>query len=118
MASGTVNTGTKLVKLWTNPSPNNSFGAQTINIDLSAYDWFAVRVKFSTSTPYDLPLAIFTVDDIGKSIRSVTGDTNRVGSRACRYYTANKIMTFNGAFYNSSPNNDICIPLEIYGIKL
>ncbi len=118
MAGGTISTGTKIVSLWTNSSPDNSFGAQTIDIDLSAYDWFAIRVRFSTSTPYDLPLAIFTVDDNGKSIRSVTGDTNRVGARAFRYYTANKIMTFNGAYYNSSPNNNSCIPFEIYGIKL
>ena len=33
------------VPLWSNSSPTSSFTAQTISIDLSAYDWFAIEAR-------------------------------------------------------------------------
>ena len=107
-----------LTLLWDNPSPDNSFAAQTINIDLSGYDWFAVRAKFSNASPSNLPLAIFTVDEDGKRIQSVAGDTSRVGSRYFQYSTTDMTMTFQVAYYNGSTNNSSCVPLEIYGVNL
>ena len=104
--------------LWSNPSPTSSFAAQTININLNAYGWFAVRVKFSTSTPRDLPLFIFPVDETGKTIFSVAGDTNRVGSRSITYDMANMTLAISGGYYNGSANNNSVIPLEIYGVNL
>lgn len=106
------------VPLWSNPSPTSSFAAQTISIDLSAYSWFAVRAIFSISSPSNLPLAIFTVDEDGKRIQSVAGDTSRVGARYFQYSTTNKTMTFNAGYYNGSTNNSSCVPLEIYGVNL
>lgn len=104
--------------IWSNPSPTSSFAAQTISIDLSAYSWFAVRAIFSISSPSNLPLAIFTVDEDGKRIQSVAGDTSRVGARYFKYSTTNKTMTFNAGYYNGSTNNSSCVPLEIYGVNL
>ena len=107
-----------LTLLWDNPSPDNSFAAQTISIDLSAYDWFAVRAKHSNSTPRDLPLFIFSVDETGKYLFSVAGDTNRVGSRSITYDLANMTLAISGGYYNGAANNSSVIPLEIYGVKL
>lgn len=104
--------------LWSNPSPTSSFAAQTINVNLNAYSWFAVRAKFSNSTPRDLPLFIFSVDETGKYLFSVAGDTNRVGSRSITYNLANMTLAISGGYYNGSANNNSVIPLEIYGVSL
>ena len=107
-----------LTLLWDNPSPENSFAAQTISIDLSAYDWFAVRAKFSIATPQDMPLYIFSVDENTKRVFVVAADANRVGARSITYDMENMTLDISGATYNGSANNNSCIPLEIYGVNL
>lgn len=107
-----------LTLLWDNPRPDNSFAAQTINIDLSAYDWFAVRAKFSLATPQDLPLYIFSVDETAKRIFSAAGDNNRIGVRTFTYNMENMTLAISYATYNGSTNNSSVIPLEIYGVSL
>lgn len=106
-----------LTLLWDNPNPENSFAAQTINIDLSAYDWFAVRAKFSLVTPQDLPLYIFSVDETAKRIFSAS-DNNRIGVRIFTYDMENMTLAISGATYNGAANNSSVIPLEIYGVNL
>ena len=116
--SGSYGDSSLLHLAWENPSPGNSFAAQTIDVDLTDYDWFAVRAKFSLATPQDLPLFIFSVDETGKYLFSVAGDTNRVGSRSITYNLANMTLAISDGYYNGSANNNSVIPLEIYGVKL
>lgn len=104
--------------LWSNPSPTSSFAAQTINLNLNAYSWFAVRAKFSNATPQDLPLSIFPVDETAKRIFSAAGDNNRIGVRNVTYNIANMTLAISGATYNGAANNNSVIPLEIYGVSL
>ena len=37
----------KPILLWTNPSPSSSFSAQTLNIDLTGYDYLIFEIKGS-----------------------------------------------------------------------
>lgn len=118
MATGKVNTGTKLVPLWTNPSSTSSFAAQSVSVDLSPYEWFAIEYRFSATSLSIMPLAMFEVDE-NAHLLSVAGDTsNRTGGRGCIYSIANQAITFTGANYNGSATNNSTIPVAIYGIKL
>lgn len=118
MASGTVNTGTKLVLLWTNSSPTSSFAAQDVSVDLSPYDWFAIEYRYSSTSTLIVPLAMFEVDE-NRHILSVANNTsNRTGGRIFTYSISNKEISFEGGNYNGSAANTSTIPVAIYGIKL
>ena len=117
-AGGRGGNSSILTLLWSNPSPTSSFAAQTININLNAYSWFAVRVRFSSTTPREMPLFFFPVDEIGKYIYTVAGDTNRVGTRSITYDMENMALAISGGYYNGAANNSSVIPLEIYGVSL
>lgn len=118
MASGTVNTGTKLVLLWTNSSPTSSFAAQDVSVDLSPYDWYVIETKWSSSSGLVLPLTMFEVDETRHMVWMGNNSTNRTGGRAFTYSIANQAITFEGGYYNASASNAYAIPLNIYGVKL
>lgn len=118
MASGITRTGTKLVELWTNSAPTSSFAAQSVSVDLSPYEWFAIEYRYSATSLSFMPLAIFEVDE-NAHLLSVANDTsNRTGGRGFTYSIANQAITFGGASYNGSSTNNSTIPIAIYGIKL
>ena len=118
MASGIVKTGTKLVPLWTNSSPTSSFAAQSVSVDLSPYDWFAIEYRYSATSLSFMPLAMFEVDE-NPHLLSVANDTsNRTGGRGFTYSIANQAIAFGGASYNGSATNNSTVPIAIYGIKL
>lgn len=118
MATGKVNTGTKLVPLWTNPSSTSTFPAQNVSVDLSPYDWFAIEYRYSSTSLSFMPLAMFEVDE-NPHLLSVANDTsNRTGGRGLTYSIANQAITFGGGNYNGSASNTSTVPVAIYGIKL
>lgn len=65
-----------------------------------------------------MPLFFFPVDEIGKYIYTVAGDTNRVGTRSITYDMANMTLAISGGYYNGSASNASVIPIAIYGVKL
>lgn len=104
--------------LWTNPNPTSSFAAQTISIDLNAYDWFAIEARWSTSSDLVIPLCIYNVDE-SRHIISLSNDaSNRTGGRQFTYSASNRAISFEGGYYNGSSSNASVIPIAIYGIKL
>lgn len=118
MATGKVNTGTKLVPLWTNPSPTSSFAAQDVSVDLSPYEWFAIEYRYLSTSTLIVPLAMFEVDE-NRHILSVANNTsNRTGGRIFTYSISNKEISFEGCYYNGSALNAYVIPLAVYGVKL
>ena len=118
MASGKVNTGTKLVPLWTNSNPTSTFPAQNVSVDLSPYEWFAIEYRYSATSNPILPLAMFEVDE-NRHLLSVANNTsNRTGGRIFAYSASNQAIAFEGGNYNGSAANTSTIPVAIYGIKL
>ena len=118
MATGKVNTGTKLVPLWTNPSPTSSFAAQDVSVDLSPYDWFVVETRWSTTSDLVLPLEMFEVDENRHMVWMGNNSSNRTGGRVFTYSVANQEISFEGGYYNGSASNAYVIPLAVYGVKL
>ena len=118
MATGTVNTGTKLVPLWTNSSPTSSFAAQNVSVDLSPYGWFVVETRWSTTSDLVLPLEMFEVDENRHMVWMGNNSSNRTGGRVFTYSISNKEVSFEGGNYNGSAANTSTIPVAIYGIKL
>lgn len=121
LPSGTVASDigamSKWTLLWTNASPTSGFAAQTISIDLSAYDFVMVVYQHWTSS------------DVNNSAFCRVGQCGRLLSHdytlAYRdYHPETTGIYFNiglmVATYNSSnvnQNASAVIPLQIYGIK-
>ena len=107
----------KWTLLWTNASPTSAFAAQTISIDLSAYDFVMVVYQHWTSS------------DVNNSAFCRVGQYGRLLSHdytlAYRdYHPETTGIYFNVglvvATYNNSnvtQNTSGVIPLQIYGIK-
>ena len=104
--------------VWENPNPTSSFAAQTIDVDLTDYDWFAIETRWSTSSDLVIPLCIYKVDE-SRHIISLSNDaSNRTGGRQFTYSISNQSISFEGGYYNGSSSNVNVIPIAIYGIKL
>lgn len=118
-----VDGGARVFKIWTNPNPNSSFTAQTISIDISAYD--AVEVVFRASTSSEtrvvgiahkdgndynvLNFSFVTTSGVMTiERRAITATANGVA------FSANTHKALNAT--TSSTNNTYLIPYEIYGV--
>lgn len=106
----------KWEKVWVNASPTSSFAAQTVSVDLSAYDLVAVYACESDSATGRCNMFIVQVGDSG-NIEFI------INARQCRRFdVASTGVTFGGG--NSGPYNGAvsssdtsAIPRAIYGIK-
>ena len=109
--------GIQMKKLWENASPTSSFGAQTINLDLSEYDEIEVLAKWGKASA--------KASIVDKAIRGGFGVLFRIENTSVyREFEFNDTgVIFNAGNYKSSAtnssvvNNDYVIPVVIYGIK-
>lgn len=108
--------GKSLTSLWGNPSPSSNFIAQSIGVDLSDYDYFAVALRFSTGTNDNPPLQAFAVDEVRKELPIQGTQSNKNGGRHVTYSIANKTLTFDAAYYDGQSNNSYAIPIAVYGV--
>lgn len=118
-SGGSGGSGFQFDLLWTNPSPDESFGAKTISgIDLSSYDMVAVEIRFSQADKYQMSLQLFFWSHPASRMQlSLVNNNNRCGTRAMTYNNEEKTITFAKGIYNSSDNNSYVVPQNIYGIK-
>ncbi len=116
--AGKTGSGRGTAKIWTNPSPSSNFAAQSIDVDLTGYGFYAVQLRFSTSYDYATEMMIFPVSDQTNSLTVTTIAQNRTGGRHCTYNPTTKKLTFDGASYNGASNNAYAIPLYVWGIRL
>lgn len=111
--------------LWTNPNPTSAFSAQTLNVDLSGYDF--VKIKYAVqiqnlSLEHCIQFAYFKLDDLPKEIDAVNGNVCLGGLlanygfiRAIAY--DNRSLKFGSGYGNQTVNQNWNVPFEIYGIK-
>lgn len=102
--------------VWTNSSPGNNFGPQTVPLDLSGYDY--VDVEFISSgdgpgTGHATPVRC-GVGDTALSIQNSMIPTNM---RWRWLKTLNTGVQFSDGYLNQTINNGYCKPYRIYGIK-
>lgn len=117
--------------LWTNPTPTaSSFSPQTINIDLSKYDYIGILYStnnnpsseyYFKSSKADIPTTLNHKDYIVGMPFEGTAQTNEM-----YFYYRNLQITSSGVSFGnaynfhsipSSPSNGLSIPLKIYGYK-
>ena len=101
--------------IWTNPAPTAAFAAQTIELDLSEYDYLIIIPKLTNSSnivPQTSVLVKIPSGTEGYSMSS-TGTTAWVR----KFFVSTTGITFNKATTGSSNNTTNIIPYKIYGIK-
>ena len=105
--------------LWTNPNPASNFAAQTINIDLSKYDYVVIE----TFRPSGKDYYCNDIIKVGYKKTIIAGWTlaNGYGLQG-RMFTVEKSSVIIGSGYASgtsgnSVNDAVCIPINIYGVK-
>lgn len=114
--NGNRSTGVTMKLLWTNPNPDSNFAAQTVSVNLSGYDFFAIVPIFSVASPNIIPMQVFTCDDSTSHVLAITARSNsNNGGRLITFSTSG--LTFTSATYSGSTNNSYAIPYKIYGIR-
>jgi hypothetical protein len=119
----------KIDKLWTNPSPDAAFAAQTVNLDLNKYDKVEIVYRgHGWDGTAEITANMHTVISVGG-----VGILNNSGmSTSNSYYTYAKTrkatVNASGVAFSTgyvsritgepSQDNNACIPQEIYGIKV
>ncbi len=106
--------------IWTNSSPTSSFAAQTININLSNYNYIViVLVTSDGSSIYDwtphstILLPVLSSWDGYSAKASATGTSLTRGLKV----ETGKIIFTDAKYTDGETNNAGVIPYKIYGIK-
>ena len=120
IADGTItgaismqNSNLKYVKLWTNPNSNVDFVAQTLEIDLTSYDYIDIDFKLTGS-----------INNSHETKRYYKGSESSSyftfsGIQASRAVTMNNSgVVFGDAYNGSSVENIRLVPYAIYGGKV
>ena len=100
--------------LYTNASPGSAFAAQTLALDLSAYDSALVEYYVNIAT-----LGYLSSIRVVKGYQNLMSMTIADGSRYTRHVSVNAAgLTFGDAYLNGqSVSNASNIPLRVFGVK-
>lgn len=105
--------------LWTNTSPNASFPAQMIPLDLSGYPCILIETGYST----DASTCNIFVVPTGRSYNYIVGVSSRgifvnrpvvITTAGVNFLAGNEMTTYDGTW---STDNLSAIPYRIYGLK-
>ena len=103
-----VNNNIDVDLLWTNQNLGQTFSSQTINLDLSNYNYVVIVTQ--TGEGYDILPRHFNVIPIGTSA-TLTANGSRI-------FRTVSVQSSSIIFDNNSDNgNTINIPYKIYGIR-
>lgn len=111
-----------MTKLWENNSPSSSFASQNVTLSSSDYDLLMIIYNWTASTQYSLSNIIQKNHAfvLCAALPSASGARNV--SRYGSFNSATEIHFDPGSdavgTTASSTNNDRCIPITIYGIKI
>ena len=99
--------------LWQNASPNSLFGAQTISVDLNAYD--TVMITYNQYYENNNVAMCFVPKFCYGQLETVMS-----GGRYRTLFVGNEGVTFENQLMadGSAGSNNFCIPSQIFGCKL
>lgn len=105
-----------ITKLWENASPASSFAAQTISLDLSAYDYLIIYGSYQNDTIIIGP-ATFIKVGLNGVLHASAGLAENQRSR--RFKTTTTGVEFSTGRNANSGNEaaGACVPMCIYGVK-
>lgn len=102
--------------LWTNPDPSAAFSAQTVSLDLSAYEFIdIVGIADATGSTYMHFVNRFVIGELGRLTKS--GRNADPPSFNRDVTTSTTGVTFSTGYRNSTAGTRYAIPVRIYGIK-
>ena len=118
--------GSKISKLWTNPSPNSDFAAQVVSLSLSEYSLIIVDFAY-TGTTFSTSV-LTTIDDVPAQASLFTTNVMSTGNVSVCVRDFQMLpngVSFEDAYVKAltstaagTVNNGRLIPLHIYGIAL
>ena len=122
MATGTWQK--KMVLLWTNNAPTNSFPAQTVPLDLSGYDLVLISIRMANTVTYgEYSQAVVGGGEVNFSMVGDLSASNVPYIRQRHYTPTNTGIVFGdgrqkAATGTTSGNtdNNMAIPYKIWGI--
>ena len=110
--------GSGMTLLWSNPSPNNSFSGQDVN--LSSNDYSALIIAFTINVGFSGKMDSSVVALKGRSpfLFAILNNTAAgIYKRSLTRVSDTKYTFDDGRTGDNTVNNDLCVPLAIYGIK-
>lgn len=115
------NSGASL--LWTNPNPNNTFDAQTLSLDLSAYELIGITVNASYNNVGELPRVMHVLHKTNSKQVLCTNQCDKNNDMMqLRPVTSvsDSGITFGKALCEWNGRSEqvyYCIPYQIFGFK-
>lgn len=109
-----ANSAISITQIWENGSPGSSFAAQTVPLDLNGYALVLVVFALQTTYPNTTITAVGVVDE------AVSTNPYYYNSEYSlyRFFRANDTgLYFDVGYRNSTINNNVLIPRNIYGFK-
>lgn len=109
-----ANSAISITQIWENGSPESSFAAQTVPLDLNGYALVLVVFALQTTYPNTTITAVGVVD------KAVSTNPYYYNSEYSlyRFFRANDTgLYFDVGYRNSTTNNNVLIPRNIYGFK-
>ena len=107
-----------MVLLWTNPRPTATFAGQTVSVNLSGYAF--VVVAYGTSNAADARLT-HLIHEKGRTSLCISLLQNKIVYRAQNGVSDSGITfgagTSVSSYWSAATNNDVMIPVKIYGLK-
>jgi len=100
--------------LWENPSLENEFSEQYIDVDLSEYKIFAVKYTIAKNINRGL-FAFAHINEMSVMFSYAYSNSVRLRTREFTLYSEK--MYFSNALENGVVDNTMCIPTAIYGIS-
>ena len=102
--------------VWTNPTPDNNFDAQTVQLDLSAYDYAEIEFISAGTNPGDGHATPWR-SGVGASALCVQNSMIAAQMRWRWFMPTSTGVQFSDGYVNQTANNAVCRPYRIYGIK-
>lgn len=123
--TGTIKVS-RVESLWTNPSPSNQFTAQDISIaNLSEYNLIAIVYSVSGGDTGKTVQVVNYVEGLTVTLFAAYTPASGASSLCKRSFvirpTKIEMNAANENFVNATTrvtNNNRCVPVEVYGIKL
>lgn len=128
-----VSTGANIYEekklLWTNSNPATAFSAQTLSLDLAAYDYVEIGARWMTTYDGTIKYQKFSIGNsygtylvIPVGANDSVTDANRYNSIRAITINTNGIVFKSGGYYRWSATDQgssesYAVPIKIFGIK-
>lgn len=102
-------------KLWENPDPTIAFPAQTIELSTLDFDVYEIFYKYISSSNQISNVRSFK--NCGSFLNLIDSGNNGA-VRSINWISPNKLQINNANYYTHNVQNNVLVPVAVYGHKL